>query len=956
VNAIAWIDYATVLLQQQAMRSANARDWKSFESALAEAKGLAPEDASLMLLEADYESMHGRATSAAQLLQKVEVQPNLSAVNSRRLALAYERSGKTAAANRIYKQLQSQATPATALDTLLLGVDLLANRGNLEKAAQLITSSVATLGEADRLIAQYRLADLLMASGQRDQAQTLLLDMVQRSPREARALQQVLDLSLATTEPAQLERWIDQLKKLEGADGTQWRFYRAQWLLRAVREQPKSAGNAAKIAEARQLQAEIQKLRPAWPLGYLLLARLHQLPGAADDTLAADAYRQAVQLGDRQVGTFEELLSVLYRQGRIADAAAYLEYLEGANNLSPSLTTLSLAIDARQGNFTRAIESARQFVAREPKRADARLQLGQLLLMDRNRPPDEQNAALAEAEREFERATELAPENVDAWSMRLALYIGTKRTDAARALLARLQESSQFKAPERALFLAQSYAMLGDASQAQKWYRDAIAVGAERADIQRDAAKFFAGVDSALAEQCARKALQLDPAHKEARRLLATLLIDRGGQAEELSEVWKLIDSSVQGSDSTDRRLEAIFLLRRGGADNRKRARKIFEALIAEGGSAAPIDRLLLSQICEAEGDVDAAREQLLVLVSHKSPAPAHLTSYAELLLRLNRVQDAVAVIDQLAAVEPESASLRTLSLRVQSLKALKDDNQVAKMLESFLKKNLTTTTPPGEQVQLLLAVGNLCAAAELAKPAENCFRRALKLDPKAYGGLARWLANTDRMHESIRVCVAASEHDTSAQPAISLISFMLTRKLSEADRSLAEGFLDKTLQAHPQDGRLLQAMGTLRLLQGRRADAIKYLRETLALDPRNLDALNNLALLLSEEPSTQEESVRFIDRALAIAGASPELLDSKGWILLKQQKLAEAAAMFLEALSLPPGDPRHRFHLAVAYHLQGKRTEARESLAAARENKLPVELLSPEERDQLAKLEAELK
>ena len=60
--------------------------------------------------------------------------------------------------------------------------------------------------------------------------------------------------------------------------------------------------------------------------------------------------------------------------------------------------------------------------------------------------------------------------------------------------------------------------------------------------------------------------------------------------------------------------------------------------------------------------------EQLLVLVSHKSPAPAHLTSYAELLLRLNRVQDAVAVIDQLAAVEPESASLRTLSLRVQFL------------------------------------------------------------------------------------------------------------------------------------------------------------------------------------------------------------------------------------------------------------------------------------------------
>jgi tetratricopeptide (TPR) repeat protein len=299
---------------------------------------------------------------------------------------------------------------------------------------------------------------------------------------------------------------------------------------------------------------------------------------------------------------------------------------------------------------------------------------------------------------------------------------------------------------------------------------------------------------------------------------------------------------------------------------------------------------------------------------------------------------------------------LRTLSLRVQSLKALKQDSKISPVLEEFLKQNLTSATPQGEQVQLLLSVGGLCAAADLAKPAENCFRKALKLSPVAYGGLARWLANSDRMHEAIEVCISAAQHDKTAQPAITLIGYMLSHKLSDADRALAEGFLKQTLQTHSKDGRLLQAMGTLRLLEGRRDDAIGYLREALAADPRNLDALNNLALLLSEEPSTQAEAIRFIDQALAIAGASPELLDSKGWILLKQQKLDEAAAMFLEALSLPPGDPRHRFHLAVACHLQGKNAEAKEHLAAARENKLPVELLSPEERTQLARLEAELK
>ena len=121
----------------------------------------------------------------------------------------------------------------------------------------------------------------------------------------------------------------------------------------------------------------------------------------------------------------------------------------------------------------------------------------------------------------------------------------------------------------------------------------------------------------------------------------------------------------------------------------------------------------------------------------------------------------------------------------------------------------------------------------------------------------------------------------------------------------------------------MLLTLGTFRLLEGKHDEAVRLLQRALKEDPRNLDAMNNLAMALSQNPSKYDEAITCLDRALEIAGSSPQLLDSKGWIRLKQQMPAEAEALFLEALALPPGDPRHRFHLALAYHSQGKLSDA---------------------------------
>jgi Flp pilus assembly protein TadD len=337
--------------------------------------------------------------------------------------------------------------------------------------------------------------------------------------------------------------------------------------------------------------------------------------------------------------------------------------------------------------------------------------------------------------------------------------------------------------------------------------------------------------------------------------------------------------------------------------------------------------------------------------VNRANPEPIHLATHADHLLRAGRAKEAGPILDQLANAEPEADHLRTLSLRVRWLKDQKQESQIPPLVAAFLKNALDRSASKSEKSQILMTVADLCSSVDLPKPAENCYRRALELDPLAYPPLAQWLSRQGRLREALELCLQAANTDQTPRPATVVANLLLVSSATDEDLRLAEPILDRALNAHGDQPALLLAIGTFRLVEGKNEEAIRLMRRTLELDPRNLGAMNNLSMLLSQSPQTQNEAIAYLDRALAIAGSNPELLDSKGWVLLKNNKLAQAESLFLEALALPPGDPRHRFHLALVYHLQGKLLDARSSLAQALADKLTVVQLSPDEKVELDKL-----
>ncbi len=128
----------------------------------------------------------------------------------------------------------------------------------------------------------------------------------------------------------------------------------------------------------------------------------------------------------------------------------------------------------------------------------------------------------------------------------------------------------------------------------------------------------------------------------------------------------------------------------------------------------------------------------------------------------------------------------------------------------------------------------------------------------------------------------------------------------------------------------MLHAVATLRYLAGRNDDAIVLYREALNLSPDRALTLNNLGMLLGEQPDHQQEALACVRKAIDLAGPRTDFLDSLGMVFLAQDRVSDALRALKDATADPAADSRSFFHLAVAYQRSKAKREAREALARA--------------------------
>lgn len=968
---------ARARLQQQFARPRADRNWSSFLQVQEKLESFLDGEVEVSqpwripLLRFDYQrGLNTKESHAAAFATLAETEKTYGddVELQQRLVLIYENLGQP---ERADAALARVAKAAPLHRAALLEARLLSQREEFPKARQRLEAALKEYPPAEypaeSASLKVGLAQLETAQGNFETAMRDLQGLGEPSLARTR---QLAELALRTMPPgkpadapawdrwsARLKKWEDQLRALEGSQGTHWRYYRARRLVGLA-----TSPTDARLSQAAQLQDSLHTSRPYWPAAQVLKALIAEKSGHPDQ--AIEAYEEAVRLGELQVGIYYRLIFLLNAAGRASEAQQYCARLEDDIPSSPELSDLALQVFVQSNKIDEAVDIADKAVRERPLDVMAHVSYGQTLLQRSLKSADEQiqTSDRAHAEQVLKNACLIA-DNKDVRPINglFVFYLDTGQRDKARETLQLVEQVSGVDDQTRAFILAQGYEGLGEKALAEEHYLAAQRLVPDNTLIpMRLARLYMQNSEGEKAEATLRRALQIDSAVRPARRMLATLLAARGGE-EEWREARQLLSPEVgEGGEVShlDERLQAILLARRGRPADIDEALEMLTRLVEQAGDTGPGDRVMLAQVCMMKHELPetdeatrlslaaAARRQYLALVNAAEVDPNHVALYINFLLEQQDWQTAESYLEKLDRLEPDA--IRPIGLRAKWLKARDRLADLAPRVEAWVAKSEKAVgeDPTEEELAALaqkyVQVGNIYSAIEAHVQAEPWYRRAVEMDERAYTSLAVSLARQptrEKTEEAIQIALREVKDSKDVDSAILLASVLVTGKTEAADFVAAEPIFQRRLRDDPDNPNLLLAIANVRFLQKRLHEAGRLYRRVIELRPRDAVAHNNLATLLAEQEDKQQDAMQHIQRAIEVAGELPALLDTKGTILLNENRVAEAVAILRRAAVAD--DPRFLLHLVIALDRQGETDEARRQWRRLDQDRLSHSILS---------------
>jgi tetratricopeptide (TPR) repeat protein len=431
---------------------------------------------------------------------------------------------------------------------------------------------------------------------------------------------------------------VAQVRRLEGEEGTWWRYGEAARLvLRAQR------GDRSGLQAAGALLDEAARRRPEWSRLPLVRAYLAELAGEPGKALVE--YRKAFDLGERQPGMVQRLVRLLAERSRDAEADEVLRRLQRQADLTGGLARLAAEVAVRLHNAERAVEMARRAVSAAGRDYRDQVWLGQVLALA---------GRTDEAENALRRAVQWAGDLPDAWA---ALVVHLDRAgrpaEAAEAL-----EAMRKKLPpdQVELALAVCHEALGHAAEAERHYREALRQRPDDGMAIQRAASFCVHFDRpAQAVPLLRRLL--DPAvavpdgnRLWARRQLALALAFDGDEAN-YREAEELVRSDPAGGRVRD-------FVEAARPQTRPDALLRLEASFKNLPPTAD-ELFLLVRVYEAANDAEKARQTMLDVLALDLHNPEYLAHHAGSLLRRGKKDEARPWVLRLEKLEPDSPRVK---------------------------------------------------------------------------------------------------------------------------------------------------------------------------------------------------------------------------------------------------------------------------------------------------------
>jgi tetratricopeptide (TPR) repeat protein len=513
------------------------------------------------------------------------------------------------------------------------------------------------------------------------------------------------------------------------------------------------------------------------------------------------------------------------------------------------------------------------------------------------------------AAREYVRAAELLPENLDAQLKAGTILLAQREFELARKhadLALKIDPTSVEAQIIRAYTLAGLKDMEGAIAELERAsesapgdYRPYAGLGAVEA----------ASGDMEAAEAAFRKAVDADPKSVPARLALAYFY-------------W-----SVQKAAEAERTINEVI----AEDQNNVAANRLLALVYAATGRASDAETPLLRLVNQKDmravlvlGDLyvgtnrpDRARQMYEKLREEQATREMGVARLAGLDFRAGRKTDAYAAVDQQLADTPRSVPL--LTLKTQMLLA---DNRREEALETARK--VAEIAPESSQAQFILGVAE--AANRNTDAALAAQKEALRLDPNnaaAQLELSRLMLATGQTDEGLQLAQSAKK----AAPQSALTHINVVRALlQKGDLRQAETDVKSLLQQLPNSSTVHALHGRILLAKSDVPGATRAFDRALELNATDVEAIAGRVAIDLSKKRPQDGRAR-IESALAKAPDNPALLLTAAQLERVDGKYDAAERYLRKAIEVDPTNIVAYNQLAGLYIGQNRLEEGKREL-----------------------------
>jgi len=137
-----------------------------------------------------------------------------------------------------------------------------------------------------------------------------------------------------------------------------------------------------------------------------------------------------------------------------------------------------------------------------------------------------------------------------------------------------------------------------------------------------------------------------------------------------------------------------------------------------------------------------------------------------------------------------------------------------------------------------------------------------------------------------------------------------------------ARSRIDNWLQQHPSDLLTRFYLAGNYMTSNRFDLAVEQLDFIVRQDPKNIIALNDLAV--SYQHVKDKRALIMAEQAYKLQSTNPTVMDTLGWIVLEHGDTERAVALLKKSVELAPNSPEMRYHLGVALIKYGDKNGAK--------------------------------